>query len=834
MASPQAYRFCQSARALRLALLGLSLWLVAGSLATTVADELPADNRQLRSIFNNDADNILYAMDSGKTGAEIAADYRAALEPILDARPGVFAQNVGNPDPVIYRSRVATPWSKYVGGHSAESMTKMMAAGTDPLQVTIDACRSRGIPVVASYRMNAEDFYEGELKIQDFARRYPQLVIPGAFCLDPIHPEVYRHRMAIFREVAENYDIDGIEFDFRRWTHMVSDPLHNHPVLTRMVRETRQMLDEVARKKGRRRLLLGARVGPSLDTPQAEARYAGASEKPTELSCRELGLDVKSWVDGGLVDYLSPALFWPDWPGLPFIREFADLARNRPVGIYPTLFPRPEWLNDSPGKKPRGPIQPEDVEKLRDYRQGMTTHALQAYAEGADGLSTYNWYFHLHLSRAPRQWQNYYGYGMGGSLIQKRMLSILGDRAALRAYADDERYWPVEEERFLADLHRPGQEMAVRNPDRLPPTIAVQRVPVGLPGDYKPMLAQLPDGQLLMILFHSYRVSDAQNPVREDVLLSRYDASNNKWSWPERVPLTGREPYLTVLRDGTLLATTALLAEDVRNVDGYTHGYVHRSTDGGRSWSSTRVDASQLQVPFASTLPQDRWTVTSRNLLELADGTLVMGASTGRSHDYRWRSRDRGATWEKPEPVTVHGFDVRRQDFPWFSEMVLWQSGRGDILGIARCHPSALEPLPGTTLPTGNDQIERMAVFRSRDGGVNWQLEPELGSGYGEHYPGILRLADQRLLLTFTVRALAKPLGVHAVLGRETPDGFQFDFQRDRLVIDRATPEGAISGGGFGNTVQRSDGSLMTAYSYRDARGVTHLEVATFRLPAND
>jgi hypothetical protein len=50
-------------------------------------------------------------------------------------------------------------------------------------------------------------------------------------------------------------------------------------------------------------------------------------------------------------------------------------------------------------------------------------------------------------------------------------------------------------------------------------------------------------------------------------------------------------------------------------------------------------------------------------------------------------------------------------------------------------------------------------------------------------------------------------------------------------VIDRATPVGAISGGGFGNTVQLQDGSLMTAYSYRDARGLTHLETARYRLP---
>ena len=98
-------------------------------------------------------------------------------------------------------------------------------------------------------------------------------------------------------------------------------------------------------------------------------------------------------------------------------------------------------------------------------------------------------------------------------------------------------------------------------------------------------------------------------------------------------------------------------------------------------------------------------------------------------------------------------------------------------------------------------------------------------------YQAFLRLADGRLLLTFTVRALRPPLGVHAVLGKELPDGFQFDFDHDRIVIDQKTPVGKPSGGGFGPTVQLEDGTLVTSYSYPAAGGQTRLEVARWRLP---
>jgi hypothetical protein len=102
---------------------------------------------------------------------------------------------------------------------------------------------------------------------------------------------------------------------------------------------------------------------------------------------------------------------------------------------------------------------------------------------------------------------------------------------------------------------------------------------------------------------------------------------------------------------------------------------------------------------------------------------------------------------------------------------------------------------------------------------------------YGEMYMSILRLADKRLLLTFTVRDLKPPLGARAILGIETEDDFKFDFQHDRLMLDTRTPIGKQQGGGFGPTVQLADGTLVTSYSYRGEDDQTHLEVVHWRLP---
>jgi hypothetical protein len=229
--------------------------------------------------------------------------------------------------------------------------------------------------------------------------------------------------------VAENFDIDGIEFDFRRWYHMVSDPHENHGVLTRMVRDTRQMLDEVAEKKDRTKLLLGARVGISIDGPPIAYN---------ELSCKDLGLDVKTWVEERLVDYLSPAMFNGTFDlsshegkerTLFNVAEFAELIGDRPVGLYPTLrHYTGEALEGEPKNSSGEFMAPEDNrEAMRKYKNSMLDTALHYYDSGADGISTFNW--NLPDSQAAR-------FGLGAQKIAVYICPKLSDRKALQAYRE--------------------------------------------------------------------------------------------------------------------------------------------------------------------------------------------------------------------------------------------------------------------------------------------------------------------------------------------------------------------------------------------------------------
>lgn len=367
-----------------------------------------------------------------------------------------------------------------------------------------------------------------------------------------------------------------------------------------------------------------------------------------------------------------------------------------------------------------------------------------------------------------------------------------------------------------------AEPITIRNPTRAGVTsIAAERIPVGVAGDYKACVALAPSGELLLVAFHQYQLPAKK--YYEDMLLFRSKDGGRTWSRPQTIGLLGREPYLTILKDGTIFITVHLLANDARNKEGYTYSFIHRSGDNGMTWTTTPVGPEGFAAPAE--------TQVTRNVLELADGTLVFGVSDNKNVSYLWRSRDRGRTWEKSARAQALAFESK---YHFFGEAQLFQHKTGKLLSLARVDSHEF-PIEGQKLGAWmqgfNDNQDHLLLYESTDRGQTFRRLKHF-SEYGEIYPSIIRLQDGRLLMTFTVRSMKPPLGVHAVLGRETAGGIEFDFERDRFVIDAKTPKDKPSGGGFGRTVQLAEGTLVTSLSWRGADGETRLEVVRWKLPS--
>jgi hypothetical protein len=247
---------------------------------------------------------------------------------------------------------------------------------------------------------------------------------------------------------------------------------------------------------------------------------------------------------------------------------------------------------------------------------------------------------------------------------------------------------------------------------------------------------------------------------------------------------------------------------------------------------------------------------TTRNILELADGSLLhVVTSRTAGGSFLWTSADGGRTWSEKGATQVLGLP---EGYPYgvFAESHLLQTASGRLFTISRVdhryYPirgreitaeeyvvinrlladnQAIHLPPISSIITCEfDQFEHLKLFVSDDEGATWQPGRDIGD-YGMMYPSVLRLGEGRIVFTFTVRQVSPPLGVRAVLGTETDDGVQFDFERNLFVLDDKTPLERHSGGGFGNTVCVADGTLVTPCSYRGEDNQTHMEVIRWRLP---
>ena len=363
-----------------------------------------------------------------------------------------------------------------------------------------------------------------------------------------------------------------------------------------------------------------------------------------------------------------------------------------------------------------------------------------------------------------------------------------------------------------------------------------QRVALGIPNDYKPWLAPLKNGQLLLVAF-CFDPYPGVEGYCERAVFWRSDDGGQTWGpRQERLDIHGREFSPHVLHDGTLLMPCHFLSSDQFNKRGHTYSKVFRSTDHGETWSeqeigpegfppgaNTATDWSVFQLP---TRNPDQW-------LTCFGVSMQHGEQKAPEVVRLWRSSDSGKTWDKSlNPDTRGWIDVDG----FFSQSTTYVNRSEKLFHPVRVDRTGPHwHIPGTPdqLKTERgDNGDRMMLWTSLDQGASWDRHRETGSFgyYGEMYPRFLRLHDGRLLLTFTVRSNSTDghgLGLRAIISDD--DGETWNFKKDRIVISYVNS--GASGGGFGNTVQLSDGTLLSAYSYRDEKEKTHIETVRWRLP---
>jgi len=357
-------------------------WLAAAMLAPGVARPARASAdpvRPRRLFYNNDGSFLLYTTPPLEAEEFVYEAIGRFIGTQVDA---VICHMFGYGDAVpLYPTRVpdaaGVERQRYEFVSEWRQQTSMRAfwsQGVDPWRLALEAAHRAGIEYWAGMRFN--DLHgAGYHWPSQFRARHPEYEL-GARCASGMHgpgsvygerctglnyaiPAVRKQRLALVRETAERYPIDGFEWDFLREPgHYAPDFTSGRKLLTEYLREARAALDEVGAAQARR-IGLGVRVPGTL------------------AKCDAIGLDVEAWIRSGLLDYISPAPHWDTATELPF-DAFVALKRDSRCRV---LACTSEQVGPANYSRP-------PVEALR-------AGAFNAWRQGVDGIYIFNFHHHI-------------------------------------------------------------------------------------------------------------------------------------------------------------------------------------------------------------------------------------------------------------------------------------------------------------------------------------------------------------------------------------------------------------------------------------------------------
>lgn len=367
------------------------------------AGKVSGDDDEARVIFNDDAQMLSEAPKSGTSNF-----VKAWLDKELEAVPfSTYVFLAATPDICTFDSRCGETYGDRFGPDFskgwAAGIRGLRAEGTDALKVVTEHMRASGKEVLAAIRMS--DTHHKHIdpthplcpKFTIDNRRFVINQPDGRTnetALDYSHPEVRRHRLRIMQEIAEDYDVDGLELNFVRWAkHFPRDKgREKAEIMTKYIGQIRQMLAAAATKRGRERLTLGVRVPESID------------------ACWLAGVDIESWVKPKWIDYVVISTWNNTDPQL----RLDDFTRfTKPAGVHTvvvmgnmigTIYSGPPTILDRP-------VAMSAKHKSNSYLGMLITEseargaAANYYTWGADSISFWNVGIHFggESTAAPEQ-----------------------------------------------------------------------------------------------------------------------------------------------------------------------------------------------------------------------------------------------------------------------------------------------------------------------------------------------------------------------------------------------------------------------------------------------
>ncbi len=326
--------------------------------------------KRRRTIYHNDARHYyLWVHDSPIT----MEDAWKPIDEIAGTAVDTFSYCVERGDGIFYPSKFGIimgtdmrPFKSAILWHAWESMQSLVDRGLDPLKVLIDRAHEKELEFYADLRLASYGGMDPAHKVDEGG---------GGFA----HQEVRDHHFAVLEELVRDYDTDGVELDYSAafgkatFFFRPQDVEANTPLMTKWVGEVSDMV----RNRQGKPAGIGARLFPTEEMNLAQ------------------GLDVRTWVKEGLVDWVVPFLYAynnldPDMP----MDWLIEAAKDTEVSVYGMLQP---YVRD----ESTVPDNRMYLRRIYPTPDIVRAAAANYWDRGVDGL--YTWFMQWPLSDAQRR-----------------------------------------------------------------------------------------------------------------------------------------------------------------------------------------------------------------------------------------------------------------------------------------------------------------------------------------------------------------------------------------------------------------------------------------------
>jgi hypothetical protein len=255
-------------------------------------------------------------------------------------------------------------------------VNNLLAQGTDHMEIVSNWCRENDIEFFWSMRMNDTHDAWGDRNISGFKKAFRDCLL-GSREKKPAHghwtaldygrEKVRDFVLRLIEETCTNYPLDGIELDFWRYPVLFRTVAEGskagdgeREVLTGLMRWIRKTADRIALQRGEA-ILIAVRVPDSVGY------------------CRDMGIDIETWLKDGLIDILIPGGDFQlnEW-------EYSvELGHPYGAKVYPSLE-----VSRLGGTHHDGKSTPQRL--MRQSLPGYAARARNVFNAGADGIHSFN------------------------------------------------------------------------------------------------------------------------------------------------------------------------------------------------------------------------------------------------------------------------------------------------------------------------------------------------------------------------------------------------------------------------------------------------------------